>query len=193
MASELVDFSNEEKEEAALLLELRHQEDAGHMPGLAPGYAPEAALWAAISTYRVSQLLLLRDVPSGAIPKWLPPYPGAIGPKEVYSADLCLRYIPQLIGLAKKLAPDDPLLIHLNELSSIWPFSCVGIVENTPQNVAVILTHPSLLQEYVDRVIASKAVASATYPDVRNAIQKSLGLYPDSFWAEWLNNPSPKP
>ncbi len=54
-------------------------------------------------------------------------YPVAVSASMIYSADLCLRHLPQLLTLAQGLSPDDPLVLHVKKTLLEWPFSGAGL------------------------------------------------------------------
>lgn len=186
VANDFVEFSEEELDEASLLLELRHQEDSAHMPGKMPEFHAEAAAWAAVITYRITQLIMLRKVDVDDIPRWLPSFHKEPTPDLIYSADLSLRYIPQLLTLTKALAPDDPLAKEIQEMAQSWPYSSVGIALAHEANIEQLYSHTSLFQSYIDRIIHHKAKDRANHPSVIQGIRMSLGMFPDDTWSEFF-------
>lgn len=184
VANDFVDFSAEEMDEASLLLELRHQEDRTHMPGKMPDFHGEAAAWAAITTYRITQLIMLRKVDD--IARWFLPFAQDKTAETIYSADLSLRYIPQLLKLTKALAPDDPLGEKILEVAYSWPYSSVGIGLEKEVDITKLHAHTSLFQSYIDRIIHHNAKDRATHPNVIQGIRMSLGMFPDDTWSEFF-------
>lgn len=159
-----------------------YQHDLTDMPGEAPAFDSDTALWAAGFIYRAAQLIRLRHIDHNGIEQWLPKHAGAAGPEAVYSADLCLRYLPDLLSIAKNLAPADPLVQRLRETAAQWPFSSTGMNIYPAISLTVITEHPSLLQAYTDRIIASKDSNRCNDPVVMTAVKASLGSYADLLW-----------
>ncbi|QJB35817.1 hypothetical protein HF329_32740 [Chitinophaga oryzae] len=159
-----------------------YQHDLIDMPGEAPAFDNDTALWAAGFIYRAAQLIRSRPSGNNGIEQWLPKHAGATGPEAIYSADLCLRYLPDLLSIAKKLAPADPLVQRLTETAAQWPFSSTGMNIYPAAPVTAITEHPSLLQAYTDRIIASKDTGRCNDPVVMTAVKASLGSYADLLW-----------
>ncbi|RBL92133.1 hypothetical protein [Chitinophaga flava] len=175
-------FSSDDLADANNLLLEYYRNDLTDMPGQAPGFDADAAMWAAQFVYRAAQLIMLRHIDENGVYQLLPLYDIATQPDAVYSADLCLRYLPDLLSLAKGLAPADPLVKRITQIAAQWPFSSTGmnILPDIPVNV--ITSHPSLLQAYTDRIIASKDAARCSEPMVMTTVKASLGNYADLLW-----------
>ncbi|MEI6948296.1 hypothetical protein V9K67_13955 [Paraflavisolibacter sp. H34] len=166
---------------AELLRRLYHQ-DFSEMPLTAPDFDGDAALWGAATLYRALQLLLLRDLDEPAIRHWLPAYAGPPTPEALYSADLSLRHLPEVLAACKGLAPGDPLVTRLQELALEWPFSATGLdLPGTPA-LEVLLDHPSLRSAYRDRVIGHRDTRRLAHPEVALLVAEALGRHPEAFW-----------
>ncbi|MBC9914229.1 hypothetical protein [Chitinophaga varians] len=175
-------FSQDDLTEARTVLLNYYQHDITDMPGQAPAFDGDTALWAAGFIYRAAQLIRLRHIDNAGIDQWLPKHPGANAPEAVYSADLCLRYLPDLLGMAKDLAPADPLVQRITETAAQWPFSSTGMNIFPDIPITAITGHPSLLLAYTDRVIASKDTGRCSNPTVMTAVKAALGNYADLLW-----------
>lgn len=170
---------------AVELLRIFHEQDSAEMPANAPAFDKEAAIWAASYFYQAVQLTVNRQVTAEEIGTYLKPFPGVINIAAVYSADIVLRNLPMLMELAKGLAPGDPLLEHFKRTAITWPFSSVGIDLNERKNEELILSHPSLRQEYIDRIISKKDKIRATDKMIRPLIMQTTGEYTPLFWPEF--------
>ncbi|MBP7557765.1 MAG: hypothetical protein KA821_15920, partial [Chitinophagaceae bacterium] len=93
--------------------------------GTAPPWREDAALWAAIYLFRAAQLSILRDEGEEQVRELLAAFPGKQDAAAVFSADICLIYLPQLWQLAKSLAPQDVLVTRLSQTAAEWPYSSV--------------------------------------------------------------------
>ncbi|MBX0290707.1 hypothetical protein K3G63_09675 [Hymenobacter sp. HSC-4F20] len=166
------------------LLQRYHTQDAQQQPYTAPAFDPDAALWAARYLYRAAQLAVVRELDETAVQVWLQDYAGALTPEAVYSADLTLRYLPDLLHLAKGLAPGDALVSHLQTTARQWPLSFVGgdIVGEVP---VAVLAHPSLRAAYVDRIIGARDLRRARQPEVAELVRAALGRYAAELWPEF--------
>jgi hypothetical protein len=169
-------FSKEDRADTMELLQTYYQEDRLHLPGNPPAFSEDAALWAAEYLYRAVQLTVVRELGEEKIKRLLPPFFGHAHAGAIYSADLCLRHLPNLFKLAKGLSPDDPLVRHLRHIGKKWPFSSVGMRLNTPPEDEAVLADPSLRIAYVDRIIEQKDFDRLkNHPALQAAFAESLG------------------
>jgi hypothetical protein len=143
-----------------------------------PPIAPAAGRWAMVILYRACQALVYREMPAQAVREVLSkPCPLPPSPQVCYSVDLALRFIPDLIKLAKGIAQDDPLVSGLLELARAWPLSSVGVALEDDVNVEPFIGEKSLLQLYVDRIIERGDILRLKHPLVREAAREALGMY----------------
>jgi hypothetical protein len=179
-------FSEKEWKDALVHLEKMYAEDVHRMPLSAPAFHRKAAIWGAGTIYRIVQLILMRDLEEEAIRKHLNDYSLPVSAEVIYSADLCLRYLPALWSLAKGLAPGDPLINRLQELAEAWPFSSVGLEIKGEKSMELIQFHPSLWTAYIDRILEAKDLKRANHPDIIEKIHEALGDYGKSIWPEFF-------
>ena len=177
-------FISDDLNETQKILEQFYQEDIIEMPGAAPDFSAEPALWASNYFYRAVQLTVLRDANEEIVKEQLNAFTGELNPSIIYSADLVLRYLPALFELAKGLAPADMLVQELKRVAVQWPFSSVGIELNEPVNYDIVLSHPSLKQAYIDRIIERKDNKRITDPAIKTYIKESTGQYIRTIWPE---------
>ncbi len=169
----------EEAGVSALLLEF-DRSARRDMPHTAPEFNPVAASWAAVRLYRACQFLVFRDLGAElASDQILLPCPAPVSPSVTHSADLTLRYLPEVIVLARGISPGDPLLVALHQLARQWPYSSVGVAGLAGVDPGPVLDHPSLRQTYVDRILERRDVARLDRPAVREAVRETLGFHPD--------------
>ena len=147
--------------------------------GEPPAYSSETALWAATLFYRACQLLVFRDSGEAAVKAALGgPSPDASDPGAIWSADLTLRWIPDLVALARGISPGDPFVEGLVGLARRWPLSGVGVREAADADPAALVAHPALLSLYVDRIFERRESGRLRHPAVRAAAAAALGAYP---------------
>jgi len=161
-----------------------HETDKLHLPTPAPAFDPTAALWSAQYLYRATQLTLLRDAGDEAVSEHLLPYEGEMNAHAIYSADLVLRHLPELLGLAKGLAPDDVLVVNLHATAARWPFSSVGIAIDAHESEAIILDDPALRIAYADRIIQARDRKRLENPLVEELVREALGDHKAALWPE---------
>jgi hypothetical protein len=163
------------------LLKHFYEEDKLNMPGHVPEFSPAAALWAAHYLNTAIQLTMLRHIADEEVLSLLKPYPEPQSIDSVYSADLCFRFMKDVLSLAKGFAPDDVLVKCLNEQAKEWPFSSVGIhVENADESL--LISHTALRIAYADRIIRFKAHDRLKNPVVIEQVKAALGDYAKEYW-----------
>lgn len=149
------------------------------MAGDAPPLSMGPALWASWMLYQGCQFLTFREMDAGLVKLRLAsPPPAAPSPWVCYSVDLAMRYLPDLVALARGLSPGDPLVEGLLELARAWPLSSVGIAGVGPVQVGGFWAHDSLRALYVDRVLERKDSARLGDREVAEAVRAALGDHP---------------
>jgi hypothetical protein len=160
------------------------------LPGEAPPLLPATARWAAMSMFHACQFVAYRDADeemvAAALSSPLPAAdaaprnedgPGCLSYQAAlhYSVDLTLRFLPDLLRLARSNAENDPLLGYLRQWAIAWPLSSVGLPDVTPDSIEPIVNHPCLLKMYGDRIIARKDRSRLGDPRVNQVVQQALG------------------
>jgi len=130
---------------------------------------------------------MLRDIGNEAVKARLLPYAASVDAGAVFSADLMLRYLPDLLQLAKGLAPDDVLVQCLQQTLGDWPFSSVGTGTGISGEAVMgpILSHPALRYAYRDKVIRYQDKGCLHHPVVRKLVKKALGEHASVLWPEF--------
>ncbi|NLR79803.1 hypothetical protein [Chitinophaga eiseniae] len=159
-----------------------YHHDKLEMPATAPEFDPDAALWAATYIYQAVRLIMLRSIQPNKVLPGLSLYTGRINADSIYSADLCLRYLPDLLSLTRKLDAQDALVMHIRETAMQWPFSSTGMQLTAKGSLAGIISSPALLQAYADRIIVTRDYPRCGVPAVRDAVNASLGDYASVLW-----------
>jgi MoxR-vWA-beta-propeller ternary system domain bpX4 len=76
-------------------------------------------------------------------------------PSQHLSADLLLRYVPQILNRARAMDPADPLGGLLVDVLRCWPLSGVlSDIEEAPRTALEFGEHPGLLLLYAERLAA---------------------------------------
>jgi hypothetical protein len=183
--SQLLPMDESDAQEAVTLLLTHYQEAALELPLAAPAFDPEAALWGARYLFMASHLVMLRNVADEAVKAHLMPYTGKVDAAAVFSVDLTLRYLSDLLQLAKGLAPDDVLVQCMQNTLLAWPFSSVGTGLEGDVEIGVILQQPSLKYHYRDQIIRHRDRHRMHHPAVRALIEEALGDYAQLLWPEF--------
>lgn len=178
-------FAEADRQYACELLQAFYEEDQLHIPLWAPAFSPEAALWAAEILYRATQLTLVREWGEKEILTLLPDFIGPVNPATIYSADLSLRYLPDLLQLAQGLAPDDPLVLRLKTILFHWPFSAVGLKWEELPDPSAVLAEEALRIAYLNRITQQKDRKLALHPQIQPFILAALGAHGKALWPEF--------
>lgn len=155
------------------------------MAGDAPKLEKDVAAWAAMLLAASIRLLVVRELGVEEIERAFhvsPPKPRTSGRPEVdYSADLFLRYLPNLAKFVKLLSAEDPLLKKIRGIAEAWPLSSVGMQDFslTPAPVDSFVAHAGLRQLYVDRIFATGDLGRINHPAIAATILASLGAHPE--------------
>lgn len=124
--SNFVQWSEDDEEYAIQFLASEFQNEAVNYPGQLPPFNEAAAIWGAKTVFVASQLLMLRDIAELEFTKLLPSFDQKIDLSAILSADLCLRFLPDVIEQAEDIDTYDGLIPILDELLLNWSYSRIG-------------------------------------------------------------------
>ena len=181
---QITDFDTTVSEHSLILLKEYYDVDCLQMPHTPPAFNPDAALWASKYLFVTIQLLLLRDIGEEQMNYFLKDYIGEQSPEAVYSADLMLRFLPDIFRFGSGLSPEDPLIFKLKTTAINWPFSSVGIDDLTVEVGENILSHPSLRACYIDRIVEKKDIKRLQGHSGINLLQEVLGAHQKKLWPD---------
>ncbi|MGI4759168.1 MAG: hypothetical protein ACRYF0_00575 [Janthinobacterium lividum] len=185
LPSQSTQFEVADEQAVQVLLHAYYLEDMLDLPHAAPTFEPGAAQWAAAFLYRTVQLVLVRELDDAVIARHLSDYPGPLTPEVLYSVDLSFRYLPDLLVLAKGLAPADALVARLQATARQWPFSFASSDTPAAEAEATVLAHPALRQAYIDRIIRGHYRNRANQPHLKPLVQTALGSHAAALWPEF--------
>ncbi len=139
-----------------------------------------AAEWAAAQLYQACQLLVCRDVASEVVSRTLAqPCPVPRNESVDYSVDLFFRFLPDLLTVARRLAPADPLTNALLEWAKTWPLSSVGVSAGTELATGAFSGNSALMRLYADRVVERRASDRLNDLQLRKVLRADAGLFPE--------------
>ncbi|MCO5165760.1 MAG: hypothetical protein M9894_05255 [Planctomycetes bacterium] len=158
-----------------------HARAAADLAGAAPALDLPAARWAAWLVFDACQALAHRSLAAAEVQGALArPCPSAPGPRAVFSADLVLQVLPDLLRLARGLGDDDALTVGLRAVGRAWPLSSVGApLGPGPWPVDAFARDPGLLALYADRVLLRGDRSRVGDPRVDDALREALGACPE--------------
>jgi|ERR1051326_146148 hypothetical protein len=159
-------------------LEALNERAQSDLPGEAPDFLPEAALWAATLLYQICQFIVCRDIGEAQITAaFATECPVSRGPATDWSADLTLRHLPALFRLTRHLSNGDPLVQELKTLAAVWPLSSVGVPDLPQPNLDSFIDHPALVRLYADRIIAAGDTSRLGNSFIDELLRVNLGIH----------------
>ncbi len=181
----VLDFTEVDEELVKNFLLVEYEMEQENYPFVAPEYNANAALWAAKVVYTNCQLILYRENKTEDLPKLLPAFDSEIDASAMLSADLCLRFLPQVLKETKYIDPDDKLIELAEEILRQWHYSSIGYeMDNGKIDFNNLPANKCLQQLYVDRVILKKDLVRASLPYINEKIKETMGDYSSEFWKE---------
>lgn len=150
-----------------------------HLAHTPPPLDLPAAEWACILLYRACQFLVVREVEPQVVTEDLSrPCPTVLSPSVIYSADVALRHVGEVLNHASRIAADDPLTLGLQDVARRWPLSSVGVDDLGEIDIEPVLADRCLCTLYVDRIIARRDLARLDDRRVARLAAAALGAHP---------------
>jgi hypothetical protein len=178
-------ISDAEAKDAVAFLESEYEREALNYPFSPPIFDANAALWASKTVYFSAQLLLYRENKVSELNKFLPHYTGIINPSAILSADICLRFLPQIRDELKRIDSEDAILPILERNLQQFHYSAVGFDLDVKTNdLKTIFSNDCLKQLYLDRIVARKDYKLAEQPEINACLLANFGDYKKEFWNE---------
>lgn len=183
----ILEITQTEEEDVILLLAKDYEQECLSHPYTSPTFSSSAAIWAARLFYYASQALLFREHNITELRQLIKPYDGNITAETIISADLCLRFIPDLLFELELLDNTDPLIPILEEIMQTWHFSAIGYKfdETEKLDFTNIKESKCLNQLYTNRVIELKVKALSQHPALHSDIEAELSIYKNDLWSQF--------
>lgn len=145
----------------------------------------EAAVWAAKVLYHSTQLYLIRENTAKDLDKLIPKLKITPDVSSMVSADLSLRFLPQIVSLLHAADPHDPLVGILEDILTQFHYSGIGYHLNLERiNWEKELMNKTYRKLYLERIVKKKAYELAEIPYINKLLISEFGMYKDSFWKE---------
>ena len=178
-------IDDDEKKKGVEFLETEYKLEKNEYPFRSPDFNPTAALWSAEIIYKVAQLILYREHKSEELTHLLPPFAGELTDSAMLSADLCLRFLPEMLEQLKLIDSQDSLIVLLEGYLHQWHYSGIGATTEIEElDFSIITSNACLFQLYCNRIIDKKQLNFANHPQMSERIKASLGIYHQTFWKE---------
>ena len=173
--------SEEDIQDVGDYLEREYEREQLEYPHGAPPYEAAAARWAARLIFYAGHLLLHRtDLPE-SLSQYLTAYPGPLSHGAILSADLCLRFLPDLLQKGHAIDTDDELLPLLEEILRPFGYSGLGYFEGRME-VADWMEDACLRQLCLDRIIGLQLGPYLEVSPWQGWIMESLGGHAATYW-----------
>ncbi|WP_228463215.1 hypothetical protein [Chryseobacterium cheonjiense] len=145
----------------------------------------EAAVWAAKVLYHSAQLYLVRKDTSKDLRKLIPEYTGKRDVSFLLSADLSLRFLPQIITALYDADPEDPLIRMLENILQEFHYSAVGFdAELGNINWEEELKDKTYRKLYLERIVEKRSYQLAEIPYINQLLIAEFGIFKDIYWKE---------
>lgn len=172
-----------ESEEVVSFLKQEYENEILNYPFTAPQFNSESALWAAKTIYYSTQLMLYREHKEADLNNLIPDFEKEIATAEILSADLVLRFLPNIINQLKFIDSEDKLIALLEEKLIKWHYSGVNYkLEINKLNFDAIKQNKTMLQLYINKIMEFKNIELAKHSIFKSTIDDNLGLYASTFW-----------
>lgn len=183
--SNLHEISKKEEQEAGDYLEAELEKERLEFLSTDISCNKESAVWAAKVLYYSAQLYLIRENTAKDLDKLIPKLKIASDTSSVLSADLSLRFLPQIVILMQTADPYDPLVKILEEILTQFHYSGIGYPLNLEKvNWEKELKDKTYRKLYLERIVERKAYELAEIPYVNQLLIAEFGLYKEIFWRE---------
>ncbi|WP_228394352.1 hypothetical protein [Chryseobacterium glaciei] len=148
----------------------------------------ETAVWAGKVLYHSAQLYLIRRDTAKDLNELIPSYKGTRDISSILSADLSLRFLPQIVEGLQTADAEDPLIKMLESILSEFHYSAIGSdIDIEKINWEEELKDKTYRKLYLERIVEKKAYKLAEIPFINKLLIAEFGLHKDTFWRELKN------
>ena len=174
----ILSISEEEKASAILFLRKEYLQESLDFPYQAPLFDDNAALWAAKTVYIAAQLMLYREHKAVDLRELLPDYEREMSPAAILSADLYLRFLPDMLIQLKMIDSEDKLIEILEKMLEKWHYSGIKYdFEIEKLDFEIIEKDLCVKQMYVNRVVFYKKNKLTEHPILQPLLLANVGIH----------------
>lgn len=183
--SGLQQISPQEEEEAGDYFETEFEKERLEFLSDQLSCNKEAAVWAAKVFYHSAQLYLIRENTEKNIEKLIPGFKGIRDISSILSADLSLRFLPQVIIALNTVDPEDPLIAMLENILTEFHYSGIGYdLDLKDVNWQEELADKTYRKLYLERIVEKKDYKLAEIPFINKLLTAEFGMHKNAFWRE---------
>ena len=186
--TDLQEISKKEEQDAADYFESEFEKERLEFLSDEISCNRETAVWAAKVLYHSAQLYLIRENTAKDLHKLIPDFKGKRDISSILSADLSLRFLPQIISALQNVDPEDTLVKMLENILQQFHYSAVGLdLDLEKINWEEELKDKTYRKLYLERIVEKKAYPLAEIPYINKLLIAEFGLHKDAFWKELKN------
>ncbi|WP_295222443.1 hypothetical protein [uncultured Chryseobacterium sp.] len=179
------EISEKEESDAADYFEAEFEKERLEFLSDQISFDKKTAVWAAKILYHSVWLHLIRENTAKDLNRLIPPYSGNRNIPAILSADLSLRFLPQIISALHDADPEDVLMSMLENVLKRFHYSAVGMdLELEPINWEEELKDRTYRKLYLERIVERKSYKLAEIPYINQLLIAEFGLHKDVFWKE---------
>ena len=183
--TDIQDIPKKEEQEVATFLESEFENERLEFLSDKIDYDSETAVWAAKILYRSAQLYLIRKDTDKNLEKLIQPFKGKMNVPAILSADLSLRFLPQIISALQSADPEDVLIKMLENILNQFHYSGIGFdLDLEKIDWEEELKDKTYKKLYLERIVEKKAYKLAEIPYINQLLLAEFGMYKDVFWRE---------
>ncbi|WP_238536318.1 hypothetical protein [Chryseobacterium populi] len=183
--SEIQTISENEEEEAADYFNAEFENERLEFLSDQLNCNKEAAVWAAKVLYHSAQLYLIRKDTVKNLDMLIPKYKGMMDVSSILSADLSLRFLPQIISVLQSADPEDPLIKMLENILLQFHYSGIGYnLDLEKISWEEELKDKTYRKLYLERIVEKKDYKLAEIPLINQWLFAEFGLHKQMFWKE---------
>lgn len=143
------------------------------------------AVWAAKILYHSVQLYLIRENTVSNLENLIPEFKGIRDSSSILSADLSLRFLPQVMVALNSVDPEDPLIKMLEHILTKFHYSGIGYdLELKEVNWEEELKDKTYRKLYLERIVEKKDYKLAEIPFINKLLMAEFGMHKEAFWRE---------
>ncbi len=183
--TDLHEISKNEEQDAADYFESEFEKERLEFLSDQISFDQKTAVWAAKVLYHSAQLYLIRKDTAKDLEKLIPQFIGKRDVSSLLSADLSLRFLPQIISSLQIADPEDPLIKILENILQQFHYSGIGFDLNLEKiNWEEELKDKTYRKLYLERIVEKKAYNLAEIPYINQLLMAEFGIYKEIFWRE---------
>ncbi|MDH6252540.1 hypothetical protein M2347_002267 [Chryseobacterium sp. H1D6B] len=183
--SNIQTISKQEEQDAGEYLETEFEKERLEFLSDQVSFSKDTAVWAAKVLYHSAQLYLIRENTAKDLEKLIPEFKGTKDISSRLSADLLLRFLPQVMEGLQSADAEDPLIKMLENILLQFHYSGIGYdLDLEKINWEEELKDKTYRKLYLERIVENKAYKLAEIPFINQLLIGQFGMYKDVFWRE---------